>query len=96
MDTPQTQPPIPPLLNDMNRTLVWILEVLKTQGLSFLLLGIAVWYLQGQNNELRREISLCNEDKYNGMLEVLRQNTIALKLLKIQGDEQEERSQGWK
>lgn len=33
-----------------------IFEVLKRQGVSFLLLGIAVWYFYTENKELRGQI----------------------------------------
>ncbi len=77
MDKPQTQA-IPPPLEDMNRMAVWILDTLKNQGLSFLLLGLAVWHLQAQNNELSKLIRDCQEEKYNALITVVSHNTAAL------------------
>lgn len=31
------------------KTITWILDVLKQQGLSFILLALAIWWLNGQN-----------------------------------------------
>lgn len=80
MDKQQT-PPIPPPLEEMNRIGIWALDTLKNQGISFLLLGLAVWHLQGQNNELSKEIRDCQEDKYQAIISVIKTNTEALKLI---------------
>lgn len=37
-------------------------EILKKQGLSFLLLGIAVWYFYTENKELRNEVRTLQSD----------------------------------
>lgn len=78
MDTQPITPPIPPPIEEMNRIGVWILETLKNQGLSFLLLGLAVWHLQEQNNELNSHIRDCQEEKYNALISVVQANTEAL------------------
>lgn len=78
MDTPQTEQHIPPPVEEMNRIGLWLLDTLKNQGLSFLLLGVAVWHLQGQNNSLSREIRACQEEKHNALIEVVTANTAAL------------------
>jgi len=63
----------------------YILEILRTQGLSFLLLGVAVWYLQSQNMELRRDVLNCQSTqieylttKTETLTKTLESNTTAL------------------
>lgn len=81
----QPTPVIPPQL-DMIR---FLLDTLKSQGLSFLLLGLAVWHLQSQNDALATEIRACQEDKYNALVEIIRANTEALQHLTNGKEEQE-------
>lgn len=78
MDSQHNAPPIPPPIDEMNKIALWVLESLKNQGLSFLLLGIAVWHLEGKNVELSKSMVLCQEEKYNALIEVVKQNTEAL------------------
>lgn len=66
-----------------------VLEQLRTQGLSFILLGIAVWFLYGQNQKLSIQVKGCNEtiiEMYRQdrkeMLTIINQNTQVLKELK--------------
>jgi hypothetical protein len=63
----------------MNNILLFIADALKTQGVSFLILGLAVWYLQGQNIELRKDLQTCQETKIELLLKVVEGNTFALK-----------------
>jgi hypothetical protein len=37
----------------------WILDLLKKQGLSFVLLGVAVWYFYGEVRRLEEKADLC-------------------------------------
>lgn len=74
----QPTPVIPPQSNDMVN---YLLETLKNQGLSFVLLGVAVWYLQGNNDRLANEIRSCQQEKYDAMLQVINSNTQALNAL---------------
>ena len=87
MDTLQ-QPPIPPPIEEMNRIGIWILDTLRNQGLSFLLLGVAVWFLQSQNNDLAREVRDCQTEKYNALITVVKSNTEALNNLIQNGKEE--------
>lgn len=70
-------------LQYLNMTAItqWLLESLKNQGLSFLLLGVAVFYLQDQNTSMAREIRDCQEQRYNALVEVIEANTKALQQL---------------
>lgn len=70
-------------LQYLNMTAItqWLLESLKNQGLSFLLLGVAVFYLQDQNTIMAREIRDCQEQRYNALVEVIEANTKALQQL---------------
>lgn len=88
MDT-QQRPPIPPPIEEMNRIGIWLLDTLKNQGLSFVLLGVAVWFLQTQNNQLAREVKDCNTEKYNALITVVQSNTEALNRL-TNGKEEKE------
>lgn len=76
MDNQQT-PAIPPQSDMVN----YLLETLKNQGLSFVLLGVAVWYLQGNNDRLANEIRACQQEKYDAMIQVIESNTHALNAL---------------
>lgn len=38
-----------------------VLEELKKQGFSFLLLAAAVWYFHSENLDLRKSVNNCNE-----------------------------------
>ena len=68
----------------------WLLESLKNQGLSFLLLGVAVFYLQDKNDTMAAEIRQCQEQRYNALVEVIQANTKALEKLSY-GKEEKER-----
>jgi len=92
MDTPQTQP-IPPPYEEMNRVTIWLLDTLKNQGASFVLLGIAVWYLQTQNNVLSRDIKDCQSEKYNALITVVQSNTDALNRLSASYGKEEKNPQ---
>lgn len=81
MDTPVNTPPIPPPLEEMNRIGIWLLDTLKNQGMSFVLLGVAVWFLESQNNALAREVKDCQTEKYNALITVVQSNTEALNRL---------------
>lgn len=67
----------------------WIVDYLKSQvkvhGISFFLLGLAVWYFTGENREIKNEIRMCNEARMEQyqverqqMMEVINNNTKAL------------------
>lgn len=66
---------------------VWfiVLETLAKQGLSFLLLGVAIWYFNEQNNKLETRVFECNsrivevyEEQNDRLLELVENNNRAL------------------
>lgn len=66
---------------------VWfiVLETLAKQGLSFLLLGVAIWYFNEQNNKLETRVFDCNsrivqvyEEQNDRLLELVENNNRAL------------------
>lgn len=66
---------------------VWfiVLETLAKQGLSFLLLGVAIWYFNEQNNKLETRVFDCNsrivevyEEQNDRLLELVENNNKAL------------------
>ncbi len=70
------------LTAEMQTTLI---DMLKKQGLSFLLLGVAVYFFYGQYNVLSDKINDCNQaiiDHYERenekLYEVIERNTMAL------------------
>jgi len=80
-----TQKNVVPPESDM---INWILSTLKDKGLELLLLGLAVWFLQSQNLELRKEVTACQQSQIESLKEknrnlesVLEQNTKALEHL---------------
>lgn len=73
------------MTNLQMKSLEYILEQLRLHGLSFLLMGVAVWYLHSRDVELRNEVKLCNQsmiDMYRierkELRKVIEANTIAL------------------
>lgn len=84
MDNQQQLPNVPPQQDDL-AMVKFLLDTLRTQGLSFLLLGVAVWYLQSQNMELRQDVLKCQAtqiewltSKNEGLTSALEANTTAL------------------
>lgn len=77
---------LPPVQSDM-----WILNTLRDKGIEFLLLGIAVWWLQQENVTIRKEINQCQQEKIElfkqeneALREVITECTIAITELKEQ------------
>lgn len=71
----------------MNNTFVWLLDLLKKQGLSFVLLGFAVWYFYGEVQRLNQKVEMYQSriiELYQG---VILENTDALKRVNIELDE---------
>ena len=63
----------------------YLLEQLRFHGLSFVLLGLAVWYFYTVNSQLQQDIKDCNEkiieiysNQQMQFREVIQKNTIAL------------------
>lgn len=88
MDNQQLTPNVPPPNDDMATIARFLLDALRTQGLSFLLLGVAVWYLQAQNVELRKDVQDCQSvqiefltKKNEGLTQALEKNSTALNLI---------------
>jgi len=78
-------PIIPPPLQEEFEMVKWILETLRANGLNFLLMGLAVWHLQLQNMDLRKDISNCQAgqiefltSKNEQLMKALDSNTNAL------------------
>ena len=66
----------------------WVVSILRRQGMSFLLLALAVYFLQKENNSIRKEILSCEKEKIellkeqNRSLEkVINVNTMAVTTL---------------
>ncbi|MGL5131696.1 MAG: hypothetical protein ACRC78_04150 [Planktothrix sp.] len=85
----ETQKEITTPIFDMNKAMAYLLNVLQNQGPSFLIMGLAVWYLQGQNIELRQQVSNCQYGQIEmlttqnqQMIKVIEQNTLAIQNLK--------------
>lgn len=38
---------------------IWLLKMLQQQGLSFVLLGVAIWYLVGKMNYMEQRYEAC-------------------------------------
>lgn len=45
----------------MNDITVYLLETLKKQGLSFLILGCVVFYFYNELKDLKTEVKVCND-----------------------------------
>lgn len=58
---------------------MWILDLLKKQGLSFVLLGVAVWYFYGEVKHLQDKADLCQNSVIELYQKVIMENTDLLK-----------------
>jgi len=47
--------------NNMANIGLWFLKMLQQQGLSFVLLGVAIWYLLGKMNYLETKYDTCQQ-----------------------------------
>ena len=56
----------------------WLLDLLKKQGLSFVLLGFAVWYFYGEVKRLEEKADLCQSKIITLYQEVIIRNTHTL------------------
>jgi hypothetical protein len=55
----------------MNNSFAWLLELLKKQGLSFVLLAFAIWYFYGEVQRLEQKSDQCHGriiEVYQGVL----------------------------
>lgn len=59
-----------------------VLESIKKQGLSFLILLAGIWYMQNQVSQLQQQINECNEQRILIYKEERQQMTEAIKDLK--------------
>jgi len=66
----------------MEKILGEIMQMAKQQGFSIALLVLAVWWMNGENNELEEKVDLCNQtliESYQEnnahIIEVLNDNT---------------------
>ena len=72
-----------------NEILMEFYGILKKQGLSFVIMGIAIWYFYGEQQRMQSEIKQCNDSFISYMNEnqiklisVIEKNTAALENLK--------------
>ena len=68
----------------------YLMDQLRVHGLSFFLLGLATWYFQSENVQMRAEIKDCNSaliEMYRSdrvqMLNVIQNNTSALRDIQL-------------
>lgn len=57
---------------------LWLLDLLKKQGLSFVLLAFAVWYFYGEVKRLEAKADLCQARIIQFQEEVIWRNTRAM------------------
>lgn len=57
---------------------MWILDLLKKQGLSFVILGVAVWYFYGEVKRLNDKADLCQNSIIEMYQNVIISNTMAI------------------
>lgn len=72
------------------KILAYLAEQARMHGLSFVLLGAAVWYFHGENMKMSSEIRACNQsiiDMYRNdriqLQEIISNNTKALEEIKL-------------
>lgn len=66
----------------MEKILGEIMQMAKQQGFSIALLVLAVWWMNGENNELEEKVDLCNQtliesyqENNTHIIQVLNENT---------------------
>lgn len=71
----------------MSTTQTWLLDQLKNQGPSFVLMGIIVWFLYSEMTlqkqdikQLQQEIMNCNKSNQDLLLNHLKENTRMLEI----------------
>lgn len=57
---------------------LWLLDLLKKQGLSFVLLAFAVWYFYGEVKRLEAKADLCQSRIIDLQVDVILANTRAM------------------
>lgn len=65
----------------MNNSFAWLMDLLKKQGLSFVLLGFAIWYFYGEVQRLENKSDICQDNIISLYQNVILQNTETLKKL---------------
>jgi len=71
----------------MGNSFAWLLEMLKKQGLSFVLLGAAVWYFYGEVQRLENKADICQDNIIDLYQNVILQNTEVMKQVNQELDE---------
>jgi hypothetical protein len=71
----------------MSNTQVWLLDQLKNQGPSFVLMGVIVWFLYSEMKlqktdikQLQIEIQACNKSNQDLIINQLQKNTRMLEI----------------
>lgn len=78
----------------MNTTIMWVLDLLKKQGLSFVLLAFAVWYFYGEVQRLETKSDICNTRMMELYQGVILQNMDVMRRVEKQLEESEEATKG--
>ena len=78
----------------MSNTQVWLLDQLKNQGPSFVLMGVIVWFLYSEMKlqktdikQLQIEIQACNKSNQDLIINQLQKNTRMLEIYELNHDE---------
>ena len=74
----------------MSNSVMWVLDLLKKQGLSFVLLGFAVWYFYFEVHRLEEKSDRCNEKMMMLYQGVILQNVQLLQKVEKQLEEGQE------
>ena len=73
-DNPQLSPP----QQDMSSFYTWLLESIKKQGFTVLLLAVAVWYFWQRDEARDKKLEACRDDYNTVLLRLAERSTIAL------------------
>lgn len=57
---------------------MWMLDLLKKQGLSFVILGVAIWYFYGEVKRLNEKADQCQQGIIQMYQEIVIRNTRAM------------------
>lgn len=82
----------------MSNTQVWLLDQLKNQGPSFVLMGVIVWFLYSEMQlqktdikQLQVEIQACNKSNQDLIINQLQKNTRLLEIYELNHDDTDRR-----
>lgn len=70
--------PLSPPQQDMSSFYTWLLESIKKQGFTVLLMAVAVWYFWQRDEARDKRLEACREEYNTVLLRIAERSTMAL------------------